>query len=208
MQSDHVLEKSIAEKIVDILMQLQKKIPVQYILGEADFYDLKFNVDNNVLIPRPETEELVRWVLDTVKSVHKTPTKIIDVGTGSGCIPIVLSANIAEAKVFGVDVSEKALDVAEVNKKRNNSAVKFFCLDILKDDLTAFGALDVVVSNPPYVLDSEKELMRANVLDYEPHLALFVEDSDPLLFYRQIAKVAMESLVSGGHLFGNQRTLW
>lgn len=201
MKVDEIIEESIVQKIVDILMQLRKKIPIQYVLGEADFYDLKLNVNQSVLIPRPETEELVRWVLDTIKSANMARPRIIDIGTGSGCIPIALSANIADAKVFGVDVSEGALTVAEENKKRNNSVVNFLFLDILKDDLTDFERLDVVVSNPPYVLASEKELMHANVLDNEPHLALFVEDSDPLVFYSRIATVAMECLVNGGYLF-------
>lgn len=201
-----------------IISDLKQEKPIQYILGEAWFYGLKFRVNENTLIPRSETEELVEWIILSLKSKvesQKNVTSsgvemsILDIGTGTGCIPISLKYNLPEAEVFAIDVSEKALEIANQNAKKNNVEINFIKTDILKvDDLLSLRAesrslpkLDVIVSNPPYVRNLEKEEIKKNVLGYEPHLALFVEDNDALLFYRKIAQLAKESLQPNGLLF-------
>ncbi len=193
-----------------IISDLKQEKPIQYILGEAWFYGLKFKVNENTLIPRSETEELVEWILKELSIInYQLPINILDIGTGTGCIPISLKSNLPEAEVFAIDVSEKALEVANQNAKDNKVEINFIQADILKtDDLLSLRAesrslpkLDIIVSNPPYVRNLEKEEIKKNVLDYEPHLALFVEDNDALLFYRKIAELAKESLQSNGLLF-------
>ena len=201
-----------------IISDLKQEKPIQYILGEAWFYGLKFKVNENTLIPRSETEELVEWIIESQKSKVKSQKNvtssgiemsILDIGTGTGCIPISLKSNLTEAEVFAIDVSKKALEVANQNAKDNNVEINFIQTDILKtDDLLSLRAesrslpkLDIIVSNPPYVRNLEKEEIKKNVLDYEPHLALFVEDNDALLFYRKIAELAKESLQPNGLLF-------
>ena len=201
-----------------IITDLKQEKPIQYILGEAWFYGLKFKVNENTLIPRSETEELVEWIIESQKSKGKSQKNvtsssvemsILDIGTGTGCIPISLKYNLPEAEVFAIDVSEKALEIANQNAKENNVEINFIKTDILKvDDLLSLRAesrslpkLDVIVSNPPYVRNLEKEEIKKNVLDYEPHLALFVEDNDALLFYRKIAQLAKENLKQNGLLF-------
>ena len=194
-----------------IISDLKQEKPIQYILGEAWFYGLKFKVNENTLIPRSETEELVEWILKELSIInYQLPINILDIGTGTGCIPISLKTNLPEAEVFAIDVSEKALEVANQNAKKNNVEINFIQTDILKTNnlenllpftLNPLPKLDIIVSNPPYVRDLEKEEIKKNVLDYEPHLALFVEDNDALLFYRKIAKLAKESLQPNGLLF-------
>ncbi len=201
-----------------IISDLKQEKPIQYILGEAWFYGLKFKVNENTLIPRSETEELVEWIIESQKSKVKSQKNvtssgvemsILDIGTGTGCIPISLKSNLPEAEVFAIDVSEKALEVANQNAKDNKVEINFIQADILKtDDLLSLRAesrslpkLDIIVSNPPYVRNLEKEEIKKNVLDYEPHLALFVEDNDALLFYRKIAELAKERLQPNGLLF-------
>ena len=184
-----------------ILEKLQHEIPIQYILGTTYFYGLEFNVNENVLIPRPETEELVELI---IKSNLKTPKfnnlKILDIGTGSGCIAISLAKNIPDAQVFAIDVSEKALATAKENAVLNKVSVTFFQKNILEtSDLEQ--QFDIIVSNPPYVRNLEKAEIKRNVLENEPHLALFVEDNDALLFYRKIADLATRSLSPEGKLF-------
>lgn len=190
-----------------IIKRLKKMEPIQYILGEAYFYDLMFNVNQNVLIPRPETEELVDLIIKDIERKNIESPTILDVGTGSGCIAIALKKNIDSAKVFGIDVSNKALEVANNNAHRNKTDVSFFEQDIFTtlshefSDKLRSSSLDVIVSNPPYIALSEKELMRENVLNYEPHLALFVPNDNPMLYYNSIANQAILLLKKGGVLY-------
>ncbi|OYU81967.1 MAG: protein-(glutamine-N5) methyltransferase, release factor-specific [Flavobacterium sp. BFFFF1] len=185
------------EKWNGVLKLLQQQIPIQYILGKTTFYGLSFKVDDNVLIPRPETEELVEWIISENKS---RGLNIIDIGTGSGCIAITLAKMLDGATVTGLDVSENALMVAGNNAKANDVSVDFVLDNVLEiDDLAK--KFDIIVSNPPYVRNLEKTEIRANVLEYEPHLALFVSDNDPLVFYRKIASLALKNLASGGKLY-------
>jgi release factor glutamine methyltransferase len=184
-----------------IFEQLKLEIPIQYLLGKTGFYGLDFELNSSVLIPRPETEELVEWILESQKSKTKNQKlRILDIGTGSGCIAISLAKNIASAKVFALDVSEKALATAEKNAGNNKVEVTFITQNILQtDDLKQ--QFDVIVSNPPYVRNLEKQEIKKNVLDNEPHLALFVEDNDALVFYSKIAKLALKNLTVNGELF-------
>jgi len=179
------------------LCQLEKDVPIQYILGETEFYGLKFRLTPDVLIPRPETEELVDWI---IKETAPGKISILDIGTGSGCIAINLAKHFPDAKVFAIDISSKALAVAEENARLNQVQVDFFQVDVLNDAIPD-KLWDVIVSNPPYVRNSEKEKMQANVLDYEPHTALFVTDEEPLLFYRKIAEISKTHLVPNGSLY-------
>ena len=177
--------------------QLLSGTPIQYILGFAPFYGREFFVSPAVLIPRNETEELVHLI---IKENSGKGLRILDIGTGSGCIPISLALEMEGPEVFAVDISEEALKVAEQNAKSLGASLEFLKLDILTEKIPV-GNLDIVVSNPPYVRYSEKEQMHRNVLDHEPHLALFVFDEDPLLFYRVIAKKAKMVLKPGGKLY-------
>jgi release factor glutamine methyltransferase len=184
-----------------ILDQLKKEIPIQYLLGKTSFYGLDFEVNSNVLIPRPETEELVDWIVQSANyKVEITKVNILDIGTGSGCIAISLAKNISNADVFAVDISEKALGTAKKNAESNGVNVTFFLTNILEaNDLEQ--KFDVIVSNPPYVRELEKQEIKKNVLDHEPHLALFVDDNDALIFYRKIAELAQKNLSPKGQLF-------
>ena len=185
----------------EILEKLKQQIPLQYILGTTSFYDLEFEVNNNVLIPRPETEELVDWILSNKEMTESThQIKILDIGTGSGCIAISLAKNISNAEVFAIDVSEKALAIAKKNASTNKVKVIFIEENILNTE-SLHQTFDVIVSNPPYVRNLEKQEIHKNVLDYEPHLALFVEDDDALLFYRKIAHLAQKNLSENGQLY-------
>ncbi|MDY6436989.1 MAG: peptide chain release factor N(5)-glutamine methyltransferase, partial [Bacteroidales bacterium] len=170
--------------------ELLKNKPVQYVTGETEFCGMRFSVNENVLIPRPETEEMVKMITNSVDTRRATsiPNSILDIGTGSGCIAISLAKLLKNSLVTAVDVSEKALEVANKNAEANSTPVTFIKDDILNPqnpDLLN-GQFDIIVSNPPYVCESEKSEMRANVLDYEPSTALFVSDHDPLVFYRKI----------------------
>lgn len=183
----------------EILSQLKKEKPIQYILGETEFYGLRFLVNENTLIPRPETEELVQWIIESQNRSSQEIT-ILDIGTGSGCIPITIKKSLSNANVSAIDVSKEALLVAERNALLNEVTVHFIHQDILQTEaLETF--YNVIVSNPPYVRELEKEEIKKNVLDYEPHLALFVTNEDALLFYRKIAQLAKHSLVPNGYLF-------
>ena len=188
-----------------ILEQLKQEIPVQYLLGKTSFYGLDFEVNENVLIPRPETEELVEWILERQKLNPETSgesknLKILDIGTGSGCIAISLAKNLPNDTVFAIDVSEKALATAKKNAENNSVNVTFINQNILEtEDLGQ--QFDIIVSNPPYVRNLEKEEIKKNVLDNEPHLALFVEDNDALIFYKKIAELAQKNLSENGRLY-------
>ena len=171
--------------------------PIQYILGETEFYGLPFKVTPATLIPRPETEELVDWI---IANCNKNPKTLLDIGTGSGCIAIALAKNLPAVKVSAMDISEEALKVASENAIYNKVTVNFSKKDILGTS-TLPQKYDVIISNPPYVRNSEKEMMQKNVLDFEPASALFVEDDNPLLFYSKIAKLAKNYLNPNGFLF-------
>lgn len=204
LQKQNSLSDDQQRNIYKILDELKTAKPLQYILGETVFYGLTYKVSSSVLIPRPETEELVDWILKTVKEIAKTESalNIIDIGTGSGCIPITLKKHLLHASVVGVDVSALALEVANQNALLNKVAVKFISDDILNSSSEINRTVyDIVVSNPPYVRASEAKLMHANVINYEPQIALFVSDEDPLLFYKQIADFALSHLKDGGYLF-------
>ncbi|MBA4317690.1 MAG: peptide chain release factor N(5)-glutamine methyltransferase [Flavobacterium sp.] len=184
-----------------ILDSLKKEIPIQYLLGKTSFYGLDFEVNPAVLIPRPETEELVEWIIESQKlEVRSGKIKILDIGTGSGCIAISLAKNIPNPQVFAIDVSEKALATAQKNAEINCVNVTFFEKNILETDYLE-QQFDIIVSNPPYVRELEKQEIKKNVLDNEPHLALFVEDDDALVFYRKIAELAQKNLSPNGQLF-------
>ena len=184
-----------------ILEKLKTQIPIQYILGTTHFYGSEFMVDENVLIPRPETEELVDWIVKlNSKTSKKKNLRILDIGTGSGCIAISLAKNIPNSEVFAIDVSEKALAVAEKNSKLNTVSVTFLHKNIL-ETTSLDQKFDIIVSNPPYVRNLEKSEIKPNVLDNEPHLALFVADDDALIFYKKIAELAAANLNPNGQLF-------
>ncbi|MCF8321090.1 MAG: peptide chain release factor N(5)-glutamine methyltransferase [Flavobacterium sp.] len=198
-------DKEFSEKDISnwnvILEKLKIQIPIQYILGTTHFYGLEFTVDKNVLIPRPETEELVDWIVKLNSKLSKKQNlKILDIGTGSGCIAISLAKNIANSEVFAVDISETALAVAQENAKRNKVNVTFLNKNIL-ETTHLDQKFDIIVSNPPYVRNIEKAEIKPNVLDNEPHLALFVSDNDPLIFYKKIAVLAAANLNPNGQLF-------
>jgi release factor glutamine methyltransferase len=191
------------ELLQNIKNRLLQHEPIQYILGQADFYGLKFKVDRNVLIPRQETEELVFWILETIQQeIKRTALTILDIGTGSGCIPITLQKKMPQLETMGVDVSPAALEVAQANADRHGVKTKLVWLDIL--DRTGWQQLDtfdLIVSNPPYIPIAEKYLLSSNVTNYEPSLALFVENDNPLLFYDAIADFAIQHLKTGDYLF-------
>lgn len=183
-----------------VVADLKKYKPIQYILGETEFYGLRFLVNENTLIPRPETEELVDLISKAIAKSQKPLVRILDIGTGTGCIAISLAQHILNAEVFAIDVSEEALVTAKSNAEINQVDVAFIQKNILEvTDLEQ--QFDVIVSNPPYVRMLEKAAINPNVLEYEPHLALFVEDNDALLFYRKIAELAKKNLVNNGQLY-------
>ena len=181
------------------LLRLKKQQPIQYIVGHTEFYGLTFKVNKHTLIPRPETEQLVDWIISNHKH-QGSGLEILDIGTGSGCIAVALAKNFSKASISGLDISEKALEVAQENAIKNQVLVSFCQKDIL--ETTALEKkYDLVVSNPPYVRQLEKKAMSANVLDNEPGGALFVPNEDPLLFYRKIAQLALVSLQEKGWLY-------
>jgi release factor glutamine methyltransferase len=189
-----------------ILDELKNQKPIQYILEETYFYGLPFYVDENVLIPRPETEELVELIISKNLNFQKSKNlKILDIGTGSGCIAIALAKNIPNANVFAIDISENALEVAKRNSKQNEVEVIFLQKNILNvdnlNDNRNAQLFDIIVSNPPYVRILEKAEINPNVLQYEPHLALFVEDENALIFYKKIAELAKKGLSQKGQLY-------
>ncbi len=185
-----------ARKLADILSRLKKGEPYQYVFGKSEFYGIEFRVTPDVLIPRPETEELVEWIL----SENRVADRILDIGTGSGCIAVTLGKKMPGAAIHAWDISDGALRVAAENAAYNGVVVHFTRRDILHS-FAPESTFDVIVSNPPYVMESEKMTMEENVLHYEPHEALFVPDNDPLLFYKRIAEVALEMLNEGGRLY-------
>jgi release factor glutamine methyltransferase len=212
LEPEFTLTKPETNTFFQALEDLKQQKPIQYILGETEFYGLPFKVNENVLIPRPETEELVNLIISSVTSsaVEKS-LRILDIGTGSGCIAIVLAKNLPNAEIFALDVSNEALKVAKQNAKLNNVQINFIETDILKETVDSslwedvasreMGYFDTIVSNPPYVRNQEKTEIKPNVLDNEPHLALFVEDDNPLQFYKAITEFAVNNLKLKGQLY-------
>jgi len=195
------------EDLDAITERLKKNEPVQYILGEAWFAGMKFKVNKNVLIPRPETEELVDWIVkesqkSNPESIRDKSQNIIDVGTGSGCIPITLKKKLPHATISAIDVCSEALFTATENAIELNTDVNFLLLDFLDEEKwKELGQYDIIVSNPPYVKQSEINTMHERVKEFEPYLALFVPDNDALLFYKKLSGFAVKHLKSGGNLF-------
>src|SRR5690554_69862 len=201
LQADMEIEPAIHEKFAEAVDRLKVYEPIQYITGETEFFGLPLKVTPETLIPRPETEELVKLTLQEVAKAETTEKlRILDIGTGAGCIAIALAKNLPDAEISAMDVSEEALKVAEENAALNNVDVNFFQGDILTMESLP-EKYHFIVSNPPYVRLSEKRMMDANVVDYEPELAIFVTDEDPLLFYRKIAQLAKLQLTENGKLF-------
>ncbi|BAO77749.1 peptide chain release factor N(5)-glutamine methyltransferase [Winogradskyella sp. PG-2] len=202
LEPEFTLSNSETDAFFNALEDLNKQIPIQYILGETEFYGLSFKVNENVLIPRPETEELVALVLQNIKNqkLNSKKIKVIDIGTGSGCIAISLAKNLINAEVYALDVSKEALEVAKMNAELNNVELTFIEADILVE-FTWDMNFDIIVSNPPYVRHLEKVEIQPNVLDNEPHLALFVDNKNPLLFYKTITNFSVNNLKQNGELY-------
>ncbi|MCK0159826.1 peptide chain release factor N(5)-glutamine methyltransferase [Allomuricauda sp. F6463D] len=219
IQPGYTLTKDEEQPLFEALAQLKLEKPLQYILETAHFMDLELQVNENVLIPRPETEELVQWILDDIRdeksevrnqksersdgNLHPSPFTILDIGTGSGCIAIALAKNLPKAKIYALDVSEGALNVAKKNALANGVEITFIHQDILDAELEFEPELtfDVIVSNPPYVRELEKNEIHKNVKDFEPGTALFVPDEDPLLFYKTIISFSEKNLLKKGSLY-------
>ncbi len=182
------------------LQQLLHQKPIQYIIGETEFFGLPFKVNPHVLIPRPETEELVQWVMEDLQKNEFKDLTILDIGTGSGCIAVSLAKNFPQARVSAMDISEEALNCAKLNAERNGVKINFIQQDVLKLDKLA-EMFDVIISNPPYVRELEKPEMSRNVLEHEPSMALYVKDEDPLIFYKKITKLAEAGLKKNGNLY-------
>jgi release factor glutamine methyltransferase len=214
-KQDEPLDVYQLHHLTEIEQRLLRHEPVQYVLGEAWFYNLKLYVDKHVLIPRPETEELVHWIINDIKAKGlnvfergateadvTTQLKILDIGTGSGCIALALKHQMPKAEVWGCDVSEEALNVARRNGSELDIRVDFQGVDILDEaQQRLLPTVDIIVSNPPYIPLKDKETMHANVLEHEPHLALFVPDNDALKFYKAIAHFAKKRLYENGALY-------
>lgn len=195
------LNQSDVLKLYDCCKELKKNIPLQYILGETVFYSLTFKVGPSVLIPRPETEELVELILNDLKNNNET-SDILDIGTGSGCIPITIKHKLPEANVSAIDISQEALQVAQQNALLNQTPILFNCCDILKPDAEyVLDTYDIIVSNPPYIAKTEASQMHERVKNNEPTLALFVEDPDTTIFYKRITDLCKKHLNSGGSLY-------
>ena len=199
LNPERVISEEVSEKYQKALLRLKNYEPVQYIIGETEFYGLPFKVNKHTLIPRPETEELVEWIIDT-SEFRIQDFGLLDIGTGSGCIAISLAKNLPDSKISALDISDGALKIARKNAEMNKVEVDFFQTDILNTK-TLPKKYDVIVSNPPYVRELEKKQMRQNVLNYEPDSALYVKNDDPLLFYRVISQLAKKHLQPNGKLF-------
>ncbi|MDG1729073.1 MAG: peptide chain release factor N(5)-glutamine methyltransferase [Algibacter sp.] len=197
IEPDYTIDDT--ESILKALELLQQQKPIQYIIGETEFFGLPFKVNKNVLIPRPETEELVERVIK--QADHSKHIKILDIGTGSGCIAIALAKNLPNAEVYALDVSTKALKIAKYNAEFNAVHIEFVEADILKIRHVQDLKFDIIVSNPPYIREQEKTFMKPNVLNNEPHLALFVQDENPLIFYEAITHFAVSNLIEQGMLY-------
>lgn len=202
LKKEESINQSDLLKLYDCCVELKKNIPIQYVLGETEFFGLKFKVNKNVLIPRPETEELVELIIKNCHVIDFEDPNILDVGTGSGCIPITLKKNLEDANVWAVDISQEALAVAQQNAQLNNTTVIFSHVNILSSDADySLDSYDVIVSNPPYIAEKEAGSMHVRVKENEPALALFVANENPLLFYKRIIELCKNHLNPGGFLF-------
>lgn len=199
LQPEYKIEEIAIKNFQQATLQLKNHEPIQYIVGETEFFGFSFKVNPSVLIPRPETEELVAWIVEDFKN-NKNSLKLLDVGTGSGCIPISLAKTLRQLEVTSIDVSAKAIETAKENADLNEVEITFLEQDILKVEKLE-EKFDIIVSNPPYVRELEKEMMQENVLQHEPGLALFVSNEDPLIFYRKICELAFNSLSKEGILY-------
>ncbi|MBK6483588.1 MAG: peptide chain release factor N(5)-glutamine methyltransferase [Chitinophagaceae bacterium] len=213
LRGNEVISEVKANELAYALVRLSKGEPIQYVLGYTNFYGLKIKVNRHVLIPRPETEELVAWIVQ--EQLHRQPCNMLDVGTGSGCIAIALKTKLPQATVTAIDISEKALLIAETNATFHQAAINLQKADVLgysskPAPLDTFGSnispvfvnkFDIIVSNPPYIPISEVTTMHRNVTAYEPHLALFVPDHEPLVYYHAIAKLASQCLLPDGLIY-------
>lgn len=198
LQRRQKADERLRKTVVEVVERLKAFEPIQYVLGETEFFGMKLKVNPAVLIPRPETEELISWILE--QRTEGNPA-VLDVGTGSGCIALALKKSFKGAEVWAVDFSQQALQIARENGRKNSLDVNFFQADILSWENYEWRNFSLIVSNPPYVRESEKGVMSDNVLKYEPETALFVPDSDPLLFYRRIAEFAQRHLEENGWLY-------
>ncbi len=188
--------------LIRILGELRFEKPIQHVLGEADFFGLRFKVNSSVLVPRPETEELVHWILESIKLENISSSNILDIGTGSGCIPIAIKKNLFLSSITAIDISKDALETARQNCELNAVEVTLLEGDILNTEYSISNSgFDIIISNPPYITYSEKVGMQNNVLVHEPHEALFVPDDNPLLFYNAIANFSTSNLNDDGYLF-------
>ena len=189
------------KSLEEYLIRLKAEEPIQYITGKSIFYGLPFKVNNNVLIPRPETEELVDWILSDFKG-NKSQKDVLDIGTGSGCICVTLKKKNPTFRVFGIEESVSAMNCSRINAKKLGAKVEFFCTDFFNKSVwEAFGGFDIIVSNPPYITENEKTIMSGNVMDFEPERALFVDGENPLVFYEAIADFAKIHLNVGGCIY-------
>lgn len=197
-QMSESIDPAFTERMLIYLPRLKQNEPVQYLLGEAEFYGLTFVVNRNVLIPRQESEELIQWILQENRNQSG---RILDLGTGSGCLIISLKKHLPHCTAEAWDKSIPALEIAKTNAEKHSLVVDFKAIDLLKNLEYQSHPFDIIVSNPPYVRESEKQVMQKNVLDYEPEQALFVSDADPLLFYRRILELTRELLKPGGMVY-------
>jgi release factor glutamine methyltransferase len=213
MNRNKVISENQTNHLLQIIERLKTYEPIQYVLGETEFYGLKIKVNPNVLIPRPETEELVDWI---IKENKNKPVTILDIGMGSGCIAIALKKNLPSAQIIAIDIAEDALIIAKENALLNKVSIEFIKINIFDKSIrNTLPSIDIIVSNPPYITQQEKPFMEKNVLDYEPHLALFVSNENPLLFYKEILDFASERLNKDGLIYweinesmeGNLKTL-
>ncbi len=199
LNSNLVISEKIAREINEIVNELKKNKPIQYIFKKTEFFGLPFKLTPDTMIPRQETEELVDWI---IKDNKENKFKILDIGTGCGCIAVVLARNLTSCSIEALDISRKAINLAKANARINNAPVRFFRYDILKYGTRKLKRpYDIIVSNPPYIRESEKSTLPGNVLYYEPHKALFVPNNDPLIFYRAIAKFGLQNLNNKGILY-------
>lgn len=199
VKTDYRLSESEIVKISQAVKKINSFMPIQYVVSKAYFYGLSYFVNQTVLIPRPETEELVSWVNESVRV--KEHGDILDIGTGSGCISVSIAKMNNKCRVSAIDISKESLSIAERNADYNHVNIRFIEGDALDSKSLPDEKFDLIVSNPPYVRQSEKYFMKSNVLDYEPSIALFVTDENPLIYYKSISEFAVEHLIAGGELF-------
>ena len=199
---DYSLNDDEIEELNYIYEKISNHYPIQYIFNKAHFYGLDFYVDESVLIPRPETEELVHLILSESEGESESAKSVLDIGTGSGCIAISIKKNKPDWEIFAIDISEKALEVAKKNAAQNATEVDFIHADILNTEFNIqHSSFNIIISNPPYIPIIEKEVMSVSTVQFEPHLALFVENENPLLFYNKIADFALQYLTTNGKLY-------